>query len=465
MSELTSVLTRGAAPAGLDRSTLDAFAASLDGRLLVAGDDGYDASRTIWNAMIDRRPGLVACCASAADVATAVRFARRHDLLLSVKGGGHNVAGHAVCEGGLLIDLSPMQEVTVDVPGRSVRVQPGVLWAAVDQATQAHGLATTGGTVSHTGVAGLTLGGGLGWLMARHGLTCDNLLRVDLVTAAGEAITASADSHPDLFWALRGGGGNFGIATAFEFRLHEVGPTIVGGLRLYPFDQAREVLRFYRDFSSRAPDDLTAFAAVMTLPDGTRTVAVITAWFGDLARADEVLAPLRAFGTPIADLIGPMPYLQLQQTFDASVPHGIPRYWKSGYFPVLDDALIDVLVERAAGLSPMSALLFFHMHGAFGRVPSDATAFAARQDVWDIDILSQWTDPGDAAAHIEATRAFWHAIAPFSRGVYVNHLDADDAQPRARTAFGANYARLAEVKRRYDPDNVFRHNTNITPAT
>jgi FAD/FMN-containing dehydrogenase len=282
------------------------------------------------------------------------------------------------------------------------------------------------------------------------------------VTAVGSVLTASDSENPDLFWALRGGGGNFGVVTSFQFRLHQVGPTIVGGLRAYPLDQAREVLRFYRTFSASAPDELTSFAMVLTLPGGPQAVAIAVAWVGEPERGDAVLAPLRAFGVPLVDMIGPMPYVQLQQMFDASVPHGISRYWKSGYFTELGDELIDVLVSGASGLSPLSALLFFHMHGAYSRVAPDATAFATRRDQWDIDILTQWTDSTEAERHIAATRAYWEALAPFSSGAYGNHLDRDD-QPRVRATFGDNHARLAAVKRRYDPDNVFRHNNNIAP--
>jgi FAD/FMN-containing dehydrogenase len=454
--------TRQGTSAELHAGHVEAFRAALPGGVLLQGDDGYDEARAVWNAMIDRRPGLVARCGTTADVVAAVTFARTHDLLVSVKGGGHNVAGHAVGDGGLVIDLSRIQGVRVDPPARTVRVEPGVLWRTVDAATQAHGLATTGGTVSHTGVAGLTLGGGLGWLMARHGLTCDNLLSAEVVTADGAVLTASETDHPDLYWALRGGGGNFGVVTSFEFRLHDVGPTIFGGLRAYPLDQARDVLRFYRAFAAGAPDDLTAFAMIMTLPGGPQAVAVATAWFGDPEKGDAALAPLRAFGTPMVDMIGPMPYVQLQQMFDAAAPHGISRYWKSGYFTELSDELIEALVTRAAGLSPLAALLFFHMHGLAGRIAPAATAFAARRDQWDIDILTQWTDGPDAERHVAATREYWDAVAPFSSGAYVNHLDADD-EPRVRAAFGDNHARLVDVKRRYDPDNVFRHNNNIPP--
>jgi FAD/FMN-containing dehydrogenase len=449
----------------VDTRTVETLRGALGGRLLVPGDAQYDEARTVWNAMIDRRPALIARCRDAHDVATSVRFARQHDLLLSVRGGGHNVAGLAVCDGGLMIDLSAMQEVDVDPVARRVRVAPGVLWSAVDRATQAHGLATTGGTVSHTGVAGLTVGGGVGWLMATHGLACDNLVRADVVTSDGSLLTASHDEHPDLFWALRGGGGNFGIVTSFEFHLHPVGPMIVGGMIVYPLEQAREVLRFYRDFSGSASDELTAFAMLMTLPDGPRVVAIAAAWFGGLTEGETVMAPLHAFGTPIADMIGPMPYLQLQQMLDAAAPHGIPRYWKSGYAHTLGDDLIDLFATSASSLSPLSALMIFQVHGAAGRVPSDATAFVNRRDQYDINLLAQWIDPSESDVHIRSARGLWDAFAPYTAGVYVNHLDHDDGRARVRAAYGANYSRLAAIKRRYDPDNLFRHNNNIAPAS
>ncbi len=443
---------------------MDAFRAAIGGSVLLQGEPAYEEGRTVWNAMIDRRPALIARCGHARDVATAIRFARAHRLLVSVKGGGHNVAGLAVCEGGLLIDLSPMQGVHVDPVGRTVRVEPGVLWSTVDRATQAHGLATTGGTVSHTGVAGLTLGGGLGWLTARHGLACDNLLRAEVVTSDGTTLTASEADHPDLFWALRGGGGNFGIVTSFEFRLHPIGPMVLGGMVLHPLEQGRDVLRFYRDFSGSAPDDLTAFAVLMSLPDGARVVAIIAAWFGHITHGEAAMAPLHAFGTPLADMVGPLPYIQLQQLLDAAAPHGISRYWKSGYAPALTDEIIEILTSSAATLSPLSALPIFQFHGAGARVRPTATAFVSRRDQYDINILAQWVDPAEAAGHIRSARAIWERLAPHTSGVYVNHLDHDDGQARVKAAYGTNYPQLADIKKRYDPDNVFRHTNNILPG-
>jgi FAD/FMN-containing dehydrogenase len=439
---------------------------SLKGELLDADDAGYHAARTVWNAMIDRHPRLIARCLDADDVVQAVNFARTQNLVVSVRGGGHNVAGKAVCDDGLMVDLSLMKGIAVDPSTRTARVEAGVLWAELDQATQAHGLATTGGTVSHTGVAGLTLGGGLGWLLAQHGLASDNLLAAEMVLADGRQVRVSDDEYPDLFWAIRGGGGNFGIVTAFEFRLHAVGPTVLGGMVLYPADQARDVLRFYREFSAGCPDNLTVYAGLLTLPDGTRVVAMIPTWFGEREAGELALAPLRSFGTPIADMVGPLLYTQLQTMFDAAAPHGLPRYWKSGYFAELPDDLIEQIVAHvAARTSPYSVVLLFHMHGTASRIAPDATAFPARRDQWDFDVIAQWSDPKSADEHIGWAREFWQAVTPWSTGVYVNHLDADDPAARVRTAYGANYERLARIKAAYDPTNFFRLNHNIEPHT
>jgi FAD/FMN-containing dehydrogenase len=449
----------------LEPSAIEAFRATLWGELLQSGDSGYDQARTVWNAMIERYPALIVRCAGAADVIRAVRFARTHNLLVSVRGGGHNVAGNAVCDGGLMIDLSRMKGVRVDPQQRIARAEPGLTWGELDQETLAFGLATTGGTVSHTGVAGLTLGGGLGWLGALYGFASDNLLSVDVVTAQGQLLTASVTQNSDLFWAIREGGGNFGIVTSFEFQLHPIEPTVFGGMVLYPIDQARQVLHFYRDFSRNSPDELTAYAALLTLPNGIPAVAIIAAWFGPLAQGEQHLEPVRKLGTPLADLIGPIPYTQLQRTFDAAAAFGIPRYWKSGYFQNLEDSLIDTIIDHTVRkTSPFSVCLFFHLHGVATRMKSDQTAFAHRQDQWDIDILAQWTDPTETEQHVGWARAFWKAIEPFSKGVYVNHLDADDSATRVKSAYGSNYERLVTLKNKYDPTNFFRLNNNIAPT-
>ena len=455
-------MTLSTAPAD---AAVEAFKAGLRGELVQAGAPGYDAARSVWNGMIDKRPALIVRCAGVGDVIDAVNFARDNELLLAVRGGSHSAAGLAMCDGGIVLDLSPMQGVRVDPRARTVQAQGGLVWADFDRETQAFGLATTGGTVSNTGIGGLTLGGGLGWLMGKHGFACDNLLSVDLVTADGQLVTASADEHPDLFWALRGGGGNFGVATSFEFRLHPVGPLVLGGLVIHPLARAREVLRFYRDFCGSLPDEAEAFAALLTAPDGNPVVALLLGYNGPLDAGERVLAPARAFGPPVADLVGPMPYVQRQRLIDDDLGvHGIHRYWKSGFATELSDAFIELMVEQAGTMpSPRTKIGLFYVHGAAGRADPGATAFGLRGNQWDFDIISQWTNPAEATVHVQWTRQFWSAAEPFTTGaVYVNHI-AQDEPGRVHAAFGANYDRLVSVKTRYDPTNLFRLNHNIAP--
>ncbi|HEX3418751.1 MAG TPA: FAD-binding oxidoreductase, partial [Stellaceae bacterium] len=415
--------------------------------------------------MIDRRPALIARCAGVADVIAAVRFARTHELLVSVRGGGHNITGNAVCEGGLMIDLSPMKSVRVDPARRTARAEAGLTWGEYNRETQAFGLASTGGVVSTTGIAGLTLGGGLGWLMGKHGLSCDNLLSADLVTADGQFLTASAYQHPDLFWGLRGGGGNFGVVTSFEYQLHPVSP-VLAGMVLHPMAKAREVLRFYRDYARNCPDALTAFAALMTSHEGDPVVAIVVGYIGDLAEGEALVAPVRKFGSPLADTIAPMSYVQLNQMFDAAFPYGgVQRYWKSSFLKQLGNDVLEILIDRAATMrSPMSMVGFFHVHGAATRVDPNETAFGLRSDQWDYDVISQWTDPAESAGHIQWTREFWTAVEPFATGeVYVNHLDAEEGT-RIRAAYSDNFGRLVALKNKYDPTNLFRLNQNIKPT-
>src|SRR6201987_6017372 len=449
----------------LEEAVVQDFSANLRGPLLRPGDDSYDQARKVWNGMIDRRPALIARCTGAADVMAAVRFARDHGLLVSVKGGGHNITGNAVCEGGLMIDLSPMKGVRVDPVKRTARAEAGLTWGEYNRETQAFGLASTGGVVSTSGIAGLTLGGGLGWLMGKHGLSCDNLLSADLVTAEDKFLTVSPDQHPDLFWGLRGGGGNFGVVTSFEYRVHPVGP-VLAGMVLHPMAKAREVLRFYRDYARNCPDEALAAAALMMSPEGAPVVAIIVSYIGDIAAGEAVVAPLRKFGSPLLDTIAPTSYVQLNTLFDAAVPYGeVQRYWKSSFLKELGDDLIEILIERSAKmLSPMSMVLFFHLHGAAARVDRDATAFGLRQDQWDYDVISQWTDPAETAQHVRWTREFWTAGGPFATGeVDVNPLDAEEAT-RIRAAYGGHYDRLVALKNKYDPTNLFRLNQNIRPT-
>src|SRR5437016_5505781 len=464
MTDLRIISTNGT-DAILEEATVQLFADGLRGRLVQPGEGGYDAARQVWNGMIDRRPALIARCAGVADVMAAVRFARVHGILVAVKGGGHNITGNAVCEGGLMIDLSPMKSVRVDPAKRTARAEPGLTWGEFNRETQAFGLATTGGVVSTTGIAGVTLGGGLGWLMGKRGLSCDNLISVDIVTADGQFLTASAERNPDLFWGLRGGGGNFGVVTSFEYRLHPV-TQVLAGMVVHPMDKAGEVLRFYRDFCRSCPDEMLAAAALMTSPEGMPIAVIVASYIGDIEEGEKLMAPLRKFGSPLADTIAPTSYVALNSLFDAAVPYGgVQRYWKSSFLKELGDDLIEILVERSAKfLSPMSMVMFFHLHGAAVRVDRDATAFGLRDDQWDYDVISQWNDPAEAADHIQWTREFWTAVEPFATGeVYVNHLDSEEAT-RIRAAYSQGYERLVALKNKYDPTNLFRLNQNIKPT-
>ena len=452
------------------------LAESFRGELLLPSSPGYDAARRIWNGAIDRHPGCIARCTGVADVVAAVRFARERDLLVAVCSGGHGVAGHAVCDEGLVIDLSPLKGVRVDPQARTARVQAGVLWGELDRETQLHGLATVGGIVTHTGIAGLTLGGGLGWLMRKYGATVDSLLSVDVVTADGNLVTASADENPDLFWCVRGGGGNFGIVTSFEYRLHELGPIVLAGPVFYSLEDGRAVLRFYREFADGAPDELTTiFELSMAQPlpflpaevHGKPIVMVGACYAGPPQEGLEVVRPLKEFGNPIADLLEPKPYLSLQSMFDPFVPHGWHRYWKSVELPRLTDDAIDTLVEQAsAQTSPKSYCIVFQLGGMLSRVGRDETAFTQRDAAYNVNINAVWTpeDP-DAERHIQWARDYFAAMQPHARDrVYLNFL-GDEGPHRVRQAYGpATYDRLAELKATYDPDNFFRLNQNIHPS-
>lgn len=461
MTELRGTTTIGTSMA-LQEATVHAFKTSLRGALLCPGDDGYDAARTVYNAMIDRRPALIARCAGAADVIAGVQFARAHNLLVSVRGGGHNVAGNAVCDGGLMLDLSPMQGIRVDPAGRMVRAEPGLTWRDFDRETQAFGLATTGGLFSTTGIAGLTLGGGLSWLNGLYGLACDNLCSADVVTADGQLLTASDAERPDLFWGLRGGGGNFGIVTSFEYRLHPVGP-VLAGLLFYPIAKATEVFRFYREYMPESPDALRVDIGVLTAPDGNLAVGMIPCYVGAVAEGERVIAPLRRLG-PVADLVRPMTYCEVQTMLDDVLPPGRRNYWKSSFVPTLDDAAIETLIACGqAAPSPTSFIALEPIHGAASRVPPEATAFPHRTAHYSLLILAVWTDPAASEQHIRWARESWEALQPFAAGrVYVNYLS--EGEDRVQEAYETNYDRLVALKNTYDPTNFWRRNQNIRPT-
>jgi FAD binding domain/Berberine and berberine like len=454
-----------AASTKLDEAAVATFKAGLRGSLLRPSDPGYDAARALWNGMFDRRPALIARCAGPADVIRAVNFGRDQRLSVAVRGGGHSFPGHSVCDGGLVIDLSGMRAVRVDPITRTARAEPGAKWLDFDHETQAFGLATTGGTASDTGIAGLTLGGGLGWLSSKYGLTVDNLVSADVVLANGGLVTASDTQNQDLFWALRGGGGNFGVVTSFEYRLHPVGPTILGGMIVYPLNQVREVLRFYRRFSATAPDELTLYAGMLNPPDGDTVVAMIACYCGPLDKAEDVVRPIKSFMPSLQDMLGPMSYTVQQCLTDAALPTGSHYYTKEGFLEDLSDEVIDVFAEYSANKpSALSAILIQTVCGAASRVDPGAMAFAHRRAPYAPVIVSQWLQPADSERNVAWARDCWKALQPFSGGgVYVNDLGPDD-QDRVRGAYGAHYERLAALKRKYDPDNFFRLNPNITPA-
>lgn len=448
--------------------------AGFRGRVLAPADRGYDDARLVWNGAIDRKPALIAQCADRADIIAAIRHARQCDLLVSVRGGGHGVAGHAVNDGGLVIDLGPMKDVRVDPLRRIASVEPGVLWGELDAMTQAFGLATTGGIVSHTGVAGLTLGGGLGWLMRKYATTADNLITADIVTADCRHVRASAYDDSELLWGLRGGGGNFGIVSRFEFALHEIGTTVLAGPIVWPMEDARSVMRFYRDFVHAVPDELTTIVQYRTLPPfpafppqfhGRKVLQIGVVWAGQIAAGERVLQPLRACGKPLFDLVAPRPYLAQQASNDKAVPHGWHYYWKSVEVPELGDEAIDVLTERSLAMrSARSFTVIFHLGGAIARIGENETAYSHRAARYNINVNAVWL----AEEPIGEIETAW-ALQLFERlnakrhAVYVNFL-MDEGQERVRQAYGSGkYERLVALKVRLDPDNVFRMNQNIAP--
>jgi FAD/FMN-containing dehydrogenase len=453
-----------AAPSTLDDIALETLASAIRGDVIRPGDSEYDTARSIWNGMIDKRPAVIVRCSGTADVVEAVRFARVNNLLVAVRAGGHNAAGNAVCDGGIVIDLSAMNGVWVDADRRVAVAQGGATWGDFDRETHLHGLATTGGAISTTGIAGLTLGGGLGWLMRKYGMACDNLVAAEMVTADGEVLRASESENPELFWGLRGGGGNFGIVTSFEFQLHPVS-TVLGGMLVHPAERAREMLQFYREFTSQAADETTIFSGLMISPEGAPIGAMVACDCGDPETAAERLRPLREYGPPLADMIGPVPYPQHQTIMDEAFPSGLNVYWRSHFLTSLNDEVIDILLEHFAGMtSPLSAILLEHFGGAVSRVGPDETAFPHRAAEYNLAIIARWTDPTGADAHIAWTRQLHEALRPHSSGVYVNYL-GEEGEDRVREAYSAaQYERLAALKRRYDPTNFFRLNQNIRPS-
>jgi FAD/FMN-containing dehydrogenase len=461
-----NALTKDGQTCSIDRASIERLRAELRGELLLPGDPGYDQARTIWNGMIDRRPGLIVRCAGVADVLAAVRLARAHDLLVAIRGGGHNVAGNAVCEDGLMIDLSRMRSVRVDPKARTAHAEGGATWADFDAETQAFGLATTGGLISSTGIAGLTLGGGIGWLMGSYGLACDNLRSLDLVTAEAELITASASENPELFWGLKGGGGNFGIVTAFEFQLHPVGPLFAGVL-FHLVARAREALTHFRDFLREAPHELGAVAGLSTSPAGEPAAVVALVYNGPPEEGARVVQPLRDFGPPMLDTMGPMPYRAVQRLLDAGSPPGRRNYWKSSFLNELPDAAIATLVERVAeAKSPRCKLLIECLGGAVARVGRNEAAFDHRHLPFNLLVEAAWEDRAADRDNIAWARAAWEAMQPHAAdGVYMNYLEAEGGLDRLRAAYGTEkYQRLAALKARYDPENRFRMNQNVRPA-
>lgn len=458
----------------LQSAKLGELKSSFKGEVILPGEDAYEAARKIWNAMIDKRPALIVRCATTADVVCAVNFARDNGLLLAVRGGGHNIAGNAMCDDGMVIDLSKMKAARVDAGARRVTIEGGATLADLDGATQAHGLATPVGINSTTGVAGLTLGGGFGWLSRKYGMTIDNLESAEVVTAAGEVIRASSTEHPDLFWALRGGGGNFGVVTRFEFRLHPVGPDVLSGLIVYPISEAKAVLQKYRDFVAKAPDELSVWTVLRQAPPlpflpaevhGQGILALALLYAGDPQQGKPLVEPLRKFGTVLGEHVGIQPYTAWQQAFDPLLTPGARNYWKSHNFTTLADGLFDAVIDSIGKLpSPQCEIFFGALGCATSRPTPDSAAYAHRDAQFVMNVHGRWDDAADDERCTRWARDFFNASAPFaSGGVYVNFLTADEGD-RVRAAYGPSYPRLAQAKRKYDPDNLFCVNQNIQPA-
>ncbi|WP_187263919.1 FAD-binding oxidoreductase [Pontibacter beigongshangensis] len=459
----------------LSKKDVIQFAANLRGELFTPDSPDYDQLRTVWNGMVNRKPALIIRCAGVADIMHAVAFARRHRLLVSVRGGGHNIAGSAVCDGGLMIDLSHMRSVRIDPLRKTARVEPGCTLADFDHEAQAFGLATPVGINSTTGIAGLTLGGGFGWLSRKYGLTVDNLLSADIVTADSQLVTVSKDSHADLFWAIRGGGGNFGVITSFEYELHPVGPEVLSGLIVHPFQDAKKVMQFYRQFTASLPDEAVVWAVLRKAPPlpflpqewhGKEVVVLAVFYEGDASVGKAVLDPLRAFGNPIADVVGPHPYAGWQQAFDPLLTAGARNYWKSHNFSELSDEALDVLIDYASQLpSPHTEIFVAQVGGQVSRVGKQETPYPHRDANYILNVHARWEDPSEDDLCTAWARAFFRDSTPFAMGgVYVNFLTQEETD-RIQAAYGPNLDRLVEIKGRYDAGNLFRSNQNIKPGT
>jgi hypothetical protein len=448
----------------LQASDIARLRQTIRGDFVLPDDPVYDQARRVWNGMVDRRPAAVIYCAGSDDVIAAVGFARSRNFLVAVRGGGHNVAGCSVCDAGVVIDVSPMKRIEVDAARRVARAEAGLTLGEFDAATQAYGLATTMGVNSDTGIAGLTLGGGFGKLGRKYGLSCDNLVAVEIVTADGRLLRASATENADLFWAIRGGGGNFGIVTTFEYRLHPLGPLLLAGSVLHRYDHARDAMRFYHAFSSKAPDELSVDAALVTAPSGERFFSISACYIGPIDEGEQIVKPLREYGAPVEDRIAPVSYLQIQSAGDSIFPRGRRYYWKAQFLRDITDRAIDTLLTAYATAPSGSLLVLQQVGGAIARVPTTETPYVNRDALYDCFPISIWDDPADDDAQIRWARDSWDAMRPFSTGgVYANNLGEEGAD-RVQAAYGENYRRLAVLKNKYDPANFFRLNQNIRPA-
>lgn len=438
---------------------------TIRGELVVPDDSGYDRARRVWNGMVDKTPAAIVYCAGSDDVVTAVNFTRSRNLPVAVRGGGHNVAGCSVCDAGVVIDVSRMKQIEVDPVRRVARAQAGLNLGEFDAATQSHGLATTMGVNADTGISGLTLGGGFGKLGRKHGLSCDNLIAAEIVTADGRLLNASAKENADLFWAIRGGGGNFGIVTTFEYRLHPVGPLLLAGSVLHSYNHARDAMRFYRAFSSNAPDELSVDAALVTAPSGERFFSISACYVGPIDEGERIVKPLREYGAPVEDRIAPISYLQIQSAGDSIFPRGRRYYWKAQFMREMTDEAIDTLQAAYATAPAGSLVVLQQVGGAIARVPKSETPYVNRDALYDCFPISIWDNPADDEAHIRWARDLWDAMRPFSTGgVYANNL-GEEGIDRVQAAYGMNYPRLVALKNKYDPTNFFRLNQNIRPAT